>query len=95
MGRNLLESSERPALAFRNNDITYVTGNQRVDFSIGSAAVRTYATDRNDKKQYGLLEGNAVAPTNGAPSDVDVDRIRDMVLYYGSLLEEDRLMPPQ
>lgn len=100
MGRDLAEvdpTSEdpRPIVAFRYGDIAWQQEDHRLQFRLDSDAVLGLSFDRNDALQYGNLPGGTWTTTHTAPEGWEVDRWRDMIRYYGTLLDNNMLMPAE
>jgi hypothetical protein len=87
-------ATPRPVLSFRWGDAVLREGRRQVCFSVRNRDMKSFELDPLRPGEYGLLEGEAPAPHAGPPEGFDADRWRDVVLAYGQLLRENRLMPP-
>jgi hypothetical protein len=89
------DGEERPALAFRNGEAVWHTKHQRICFSPLNAIVQVSALDPSSREHFGLLseasQDDAPAPL---PVEIDVERYRDLIRAYSTLISEDRIMPP-
>ena len=99
MGRDLLREGAdldgRPVVSFRYGDVSWQQGDERILFRLDSDAILRSSFDRRDALQYGALPGAEILSQAGAPDQWPVERWRDAIRYYGTLLDENRLMPPQ
>ena len=99
IGRDLARAvasgdTARPVLAFRYGDVAWQQDEQRLLFRIDSDAVLRLTFDRTDTLQYGALPGAELRSSATAQDGAPVERWRDAIRYYGTLLDENRLMPP-
>lgn len=109
MGRDLekvVEASESPdpavrkrvthaaIQAFRLGDIAWQEYDERLHFRLDSQGVLTLHFDRNDPIQYGQLNADSVTTDNQIPDNWPVERWRDAIRAYKSIIEQNRFMPP-
>lgn len=99
MGRDLRRvvqapEPEHPVIAFRYGDVAWQQGDKRLLFRLDSHDLLQLQFDRKDALQYGSLPGGAIQSAAGAPEGWPVERWRDAIRFYASLLDANRLMPP-
>lgn len=99
MGRDLMrvdpeKAVKHPVLSFRNGDVVRQQGRDRVHFRLDSDAVHHMRIDRNSALSYGSLPGGEWSTSTSEPEGWRLDCWRDMIRYYGELLDQNRLMPP-
>lgn len=98
IGRDLTRiqnsGDDRPVVAFRYGDIAWQQDDQRVLFRLDSPTVLSSDVDRHDALEYGALPGSDFALAATSPDAFPVERWRDVIRFYGVLLDENRLMPP-
>lgn len=98
MGRNLFPRDaapvERPVFGFRDGEVVVVEGELRTGFRVDGGASQGWVTSRTSKRSYGMLDEASIErrPTDPA---FPVDRYRDMILEWGHLLEQNRVLPPK
>jgi hypothetical protein len=85
----------RPVLSVRWGDAVVREDGRLVCLSVRNRAVRSFAVDPLSPERYAMLEGFVPPSRETAPPGFDADRWRDVVLAYGKLLRDNRLMPPQ
>lgn len=97
MGRDLFRASddtqEVPIVAFRQGDLVWQRGDQRVQFRLDSDLVRRIRFDRENPLSYGALDGGTWHTDDVLPDDMPLARWQDVIRLYGKLLDDDRLMP--
>lgn len=86
--------NERPMIMMNNGDIAFQRNNERVLFRIDTPALLHLSFDRTRPLQYGLLSADGIGVNTETPADYPVDRWREAIRLYGSLLDDNRLMPP-
>ena len=99
MGRDLIsDSAERTVVTARNDGVALIRDDHRLLFRMdGNPEVSYYHLSHESKKEYGLLEGHLAVPGPPpvpSPFGAETERYRDMLRAYGTLLDEDRIMPP-
>ena len=98
MGRNLFPASgalaERPLFVFRDGEVVVVEGEQRTGFRVDGGTPQGWAARRTSKRTYGML-GEQEIERRPVPADFPVARYRDMILEWGALLEQNRILPPK
>lgn len=90
----LEDGTEPPVLAFRQGDVAWLDGTQRLQFRLDSPYTHLMEFGRDNPLDYGNLPGGTWSTRTEAPASWPVERWRDMIRLHGTLLDEDRLMPP-
>jgi hypothetical protein len=98
MGRNLFPANgaldERPLFVFRDGEVVVVEAEYRTGFRIDGGTPQGWVARRTSKRAYGML-GEQEIEREPVPADFPVGRYRDMILEWGALLEQNRLLPPK
>lgn len=100
IGRDLFRTASRPVLSLRLGAIALQGRDWRLAERVDEPGGQWWAQDPTSKTSWGLLPGTPhpglglADPRLPRTASVDPERLRELVLAWGQILDEDRLMPP-
>lgn len=92
------QSSETSApiiASLRYGDVAFQRKNERIVFSLQRDTRLRFTFDRTNTLQYGQLDFDALNIEELAADAYPIERWKDAIRAYGSLLDDNRLMPPK
>lgn len=87
-------ATQRPLTMLHNGDIALQRDQERLLFRLDNSSTLHIGFNRKDTLQYGLLQADGLTIDDELPQEYPVDRWRDAIRAYGTLLDDNRLMPP-
>lgn len=85
--------NQRVLTMAHNGDVAFQRGEERMLFRLDAPTLLRLQFDRESTLEYGLLTPEGLTIDDDFPPDYPVERWRDAVRAYGTILDEDRLMP--
>lgn len=89
-----MEKDPRIIASLRYGDVAFQRDNERIVFSLQRDTRLRFTFDRTNALQYGQLDFDTLDWEELALDAFPIERWKDAIRAYGSLLDDNRLMPP-